>query len=308
MAYPDAPRLDVVDHLHGREVADPYRWLEEPSSPGTEAWSAAQDTLTRAHLDALPGRDGVRDRLHQLHATGSVTAPAHRGERAFFTRRRPDQEHAVLLVREADGSERVLLDPSALNDDDTVTLDGFAPSLEGDRLAYLLSEGGDEESSLLVIDVGTGKVLDGPIDRTRYGDMAWLPGGEELFYVRRLPPADLPAGDEQFHRRVYRHRVGADPDGDGMVFGAGRDKTEYHSLHASRDGRWLVVGASKGTAPRNDVYLLDVPAGAWCTVQEDVDVWTDAAVRHDGRLYLLTNAGAPRRRLAVADPEAPGGT
>jgi prolyl oligopeptidase len=304
--YPDAPRLDVVDHLHGRSVADPYRWLEDPSSPDTEAWSEAQDELARAHLDALPGRASVGDRLQQLHATGSVTPPLHRGDRAFFTRRQPDQEHAVLLVREADGSERVLVDPSALSDDDTVTLDGYAPSLEGDRLAYLLSEGGDEESVLWVIDVGTGKVLDGPISRTRYGDLAWLPGGEELFYVRRLPPSEVPAGEEQFHRRVYRHRIGADPDGDDLVFGAGRDKTEYYSLHASLDGRWLVVGASKGTAPRNDVYLLDVPAGTWRTVQEDVDVWSDAAVRHDGRLYLLTNAGAPRRRLAVADPEAPG--
>ncbi len=308
MPYPPAPRTDVVDDVHGRPVPDPYRWLEDPSSPGTEAWSAAQDDLVRSYLDGLAGREHLRTRLHELLAVGLVTVPAHRGERAFFLRQGPDQEHPVLMVREADGGERVLLDPSALSDDDSVTLDGYDPSPDGDRLAYLLSDSGDEEASLWIMDVATGDALDGPIDRARYGSLAWLPGGEELFYVRRLPPSEVPAGEGQFHRRVYRHRVGADPSTDLLVFGSGREKTEYYSLDLSADGRWLVVSASKGTAPRNDVYLSDLQAGAaagWAPLQEAVDVMTSAHVAHDGRLYLLTNAGAPRNRLAVADPTDP---
>ena len=55
-AYPPAERLDLVEHLHGRRVADPYRWLEDPDDPRTRTWSAAQDALARSHLDALPGR------------------------------------------------------------------------------------------------------------------------------------------------------------------------------------------------------------------------------------------------------------
>ncbi|MGI8686692.1 MAG: prolyl oligopeptidase family serine peptidase [Acidimicrobiales bacterium] len=306
MTYPPAPRSDVVDDVHGRPVPDPYRWLEDASSPATEAWSSAQDDLVRSHLDGLPGRDHLWSRLHRLLSAGLVTAPVHAGARAFFHRQGPDQEHPVVVVREAD-AERVLLDPSALSHDDSVTLDGFAPSPDGDRLAYLLSDSGDEEASLWIMDVGTRKVVDGPIDRMRYSSLAWLPGGDELFYVRRLAPSEVPAGDGKFHRRVYRHRVGTDPSTDVLVFGDGRDRTEYYSLDVSTDGRWLVLGASKGTAPRNDVYLCDLEAGGdrWAVVQEGVDAWTSARVAHDGRLYLLTNAGAPRNRLAVADPADP---
>jgi len=153
----------------------------------------------------------------------------------------------VLRVREADGTTRVLVDPMELDPAGTTTLDAWSASWEGDRLAYQLSTGGDEESSLYVLDVATGEVLDGPIDRCRYSPVAWLPGGDELFYVRRLAPDQVPAGEEQFHRRVWRHRVGSDPDSDALVHGEGADPATYFGARTSADGRWLVVSASVGT-------------------------------------------------------------
>jgi prolyl oligopeptidase len=306
MRYPPARRLDLVDRLHGFEVADPYRWLEDPDSEETEAWSRAQDELLAGWLDGRPGREAARRRLERLLGAGLVTVPVVRGGLAFFERRRGDQQHPVLLVREPDGTERPLVDPSALADDDTVTLDGWVPSLEGERLAYFLSRGGDEEASLLVLDVATGELVEGPIDRTRYCPLAWLPGGKAFYYGRRLPADAVPDGEAAFHRRVWRHQVGSDPDGDELVFGEGRDKTEYHSLRVSLDGRWLLVGAAAGTAPRNDLYLADLEGdGTLRPVQEGVDAQTDGRVAPDGRLYLHTNLDAPRFRIAVADPLAP---
>ena len=258
MRYPPARRLDLVEELHGYRVADPYRWLEDAEADETEAWSKAQDELLAGWMDGRPEREAVRERLERLLGAGLVSVPVLRGDRAFFERRRGDQQHPVLLVREADGTERVLIDPSALADDDTITLDGWVPSLEGERLAYFLSQGGDEEASLFVMDVTSGETIEGPIDRTRYCPLAWLPGGDTYYYGRRLPADAVPEGEAAFHRRIWRHRVGTDPDGDQLVFGEGREKTEYHSLRVSLDGRWLLVGAAAGTAPRNDLYIADL--------------------------------------------------
>jgi prolyl oligopeptidase len=307
--YPPAERLDLVDDLHGRSVADPYRWLEDPADPRTIAWSEAQDELARRRLEALPGRDRLQARLTTLLQAGAVGVPVWRAGRAFFTRREPGQEHAALLVRAPDGTERVLVDPGALDPAGTTTLDGWMPSVEGDRLAYQLSTGGDEESRLYVVDVDAGTVLDGPIDRCRYSPVAWLPGGERLYYVRRLAPAQVPAGEEQFHRRVYRHRVGADPATDVEVHGAGLDPTNYYDASVSRDGRWLVVSASAGTAPRDDVWLADLAGpggdGSLRPVQSGVDARCHAFVARDGMLYLLTDRDAPRGRLCRVDPAEP---
>ncbi|WP_089305302.1 prolyl oligopeptidase family serine peptidase [Geodermatophilus pulveris] len=306
MRHPSAERLDLVEHLHGHAVADPYRWLEDPADPRTASWTAAQDELTAGALAALPLRDRLAARLAELVHAGAVGVPVWRGGRAFSTRRDPGQEHAVLRVREPDGSTRVLVDPMAVDPAGTTTLDAWSPSWEGDRLAYQVSTGGDEESRLYVLDVATGEQLDGPVDRCRYSPVAWLPGGEELFYVRRLAPDAVPVGEEQFHRRVWRHRVGSDPDGDVLVHGEGLDLTNYYGVRTSRDGRWLSVSASAGTAPRDDVWLADLGGdGTLRELQVGVDAQTAAWVARDGRLWLMSDRGTPRWRLAVADPADP---
>ncbi|MQY06356.1 prolyl oligopeptidase family serine peptidase [Actinomadura macrotermitis] len=306
--YPPARRQDIADDLHGHRVPDPYRWLEDRDDAATGEWLAAEDELFHACVDVLPGRDRLRKRLAELLSAGSVGAPVWRGERRFFTRRTAEQEHAVLYTVDPDGAERALVDPMELDPEGTTTLDGWQPDKEGRLLAYKVSHGGDEESLLYVIDVATGERVEGPIDRSRYSPIAWLPGGEAYYYVRRLAPGDVPAGEEQYHRRVYLHRVGTDPDtADTLVFGDGLDKTNYYSAAVSRDGRWLTISASQGTAPRNDLWLADLAASSpgapdIRVVQQGVDAETWLSVGRDGRAYVFTDLDAPRSRLCVTDP------
>ncbi|MFI9575909.1 prolyl oligopeptidase family protein [Microbispora rosea] len=306
--YPPARRDDIVDDLHGTPVPDPYRWLEDPDDPATKEWLDAQETLFRSA--EIEGRDHFRERIAELLRSGSVGTPSWRGERRFFTRRAPDQEHPVLYVADGDG-ERVLLDPTALDPSGLTTLDSYQPDKEGNRLAYQISVGGDEESRLYVVDVATGEIVEGPIDRCRYSPVAWLPGGEAFYYVRRLAPSLVPAGEEQYHRRVYLHRLGTSPDDDVLIFGEGLEKTNYYGVSVSLDGRWLSVSASRGTAPRNDLWVADLVASSpqapeLITVQQDVDAQTGLHFGRDGRLYVFTDLDASRGRVCVTSPETPG--
>jgi prolyl oligopeptidase len=322
--YPDARRLDIAEEMSGHVLRDPYRWLEDPGSAETRAWLAAQDALFAGFAASLPGRDALAARIAELMRAGSVSPPAWRGDRQFFLRRTADQDHAVLFTAAPpDGTaarpERVLLDPMAIDTSGVTTLDAWQPDKEGELVAYQLSEGGDEESALRVMDVATGQDVDGPISRCRYSMVAWLPGtsarrgpaGKAFYYVRRLPPGTVPAGEEQYHRRVYLHRVGTPADEDIMIFGEGTEKTSYFGVRVSSDGRWLVVSAALGTAPRNDLWLADLSASdeaapVFRVVQQGTDARTGLRAGRDGRLYVHTDAGAPRGRLAIADPAAPG--
>src|SRR6266436_4065396 len=114
-SYPDAPRQELVETIHGHQVADPYRWLEDAGSDQTKAWLAAQEELYAAYLAAIPGREKLAKRIAELLAAGEVTPPVWRGERQFFTRREPGQEHAVLYTVSPAGAERALIDPSVID-------------------------------------------------------------------------------------------------------------------------------------------------------------------------------------------------
>ncbi len=175
-------------------------------------------------------RDGVdpRDALRRSASrSSSAPAPSPRptgaASRHFLTRREPGQQFSVLYVVDADGTERVLIDPIAIDPSGVTTLDSWQPSKEGDRIAYQLSVGGNEESLLYVMDVATGETIEGPIDRCRYSPVAWLLGGPVVLLraadraraaarVRaELPPSRVPPP----RRRVARDRR-------SLVFGAGR--------------------------------------------------------------------------------------
>jgi prolyl oligopeptidase len=310
--YPPARRLDLTEDVLGHQVSDPYRWLEDDTSDERGGWLAAQAELFGSYREEeLPGRDRLAAQVRELLRTGYVGTPVWRGERSFFTQRAPDQEHGVLCTRLADGPVEVLVDPMIVDPSGLTTLDAWQPDKEGRLLAYQLSEGGDEESLLRVIDVSTGSLVDGPIDRCRYSNVAWLPGGKAFYYTRRLPPSAVPDGESQYHRRVYLHQIGTPADSDVLIFGSGRDKTDYYSVSVSRDGRWMTISASRGTAPRNDLWIADLsesdPASPDLRViQEGLDVQTGVHVGRDGRLYVYTDADAPRARLAVTDPADPG--
>lgn len=308
--YPEAERLDLTEQLHGYAVSDPYRWLEDPSTEQAQRWSEAQDRLLETVVADQTGRERLRERVATLLGAGMVGAPTWRGDRQFFLRRTADQEHAVLLTVDPDGTERVLVDPIARDASGATTLDAWQPSKEGHLLAYQVSAGGTEDSDLRVMDVATGEDVDGPVDRTRYSPVAWLPGGSAYYYVRRLAPDLLPEDEAQYHRRVWLHHVGTDYDDDVLVFGEGLDKTNYYGVSVSMDGRWLSIAAASGTAPRNDLWLADLSstapeAPALKVVQDGVDASTSLHVGRDGRAYVFTDRDSPRNRLAVTMPEAP---
>ncbi|MFI6792612.1 prolyl oligopeptidase family protein [Nonomuraea sp. NPDC050383] len=305
--YPTARREDTVDVLHETPVPDPYRWLEDPDSPETQGWLLAQADLFKREI----GQQRFRERIGELLRSGSVGTPAWRGERCFFSRRTPDQEHAVYYVAEPDGTERALVDPMAIDPSGLTTLDAVQPDKEGRLLAYQISVGGDEESVLYIIDVATGSRVEGPIDRCRYSPVAWLPGGEAFYYVRRLPSTEVPENESQFHRRVYLHRIGTSTEDDVMIFGQGLKMTNYYGVSVSRDGHWLQVSAHEGTAPRNDLWVADLTASTpdrpkLVAVQEGVDAQTGLTFGRDGKLYVHTDRDAPRARVCVTDPATPG--
>jgi prolyl oligopeptidase len=304
--YPPAERSDVIDYLHGRAVPDPYRWLENADAAATRSWSAGQDALVGQVRPTWTSRPALHRRLTELFAAGDVSVPEWRRSRSFERSRRSGAEMGILLTTDPDGTERILVDPMALDPSGSTTLDGWQVSAEGNLLAYQLSTGGTEFSRLFVLDVITGTIVDGPIDRVRYTSVGWLADGAGFYYVRHLADAG-PGEDASLYRRVHLHRLGSDPAQDPVVFGADSPRGTYFWIQVSADGRYLTVGSSLGTDPRHDAWLADLSTGdpqspVLRPLQVGVDARLHAHVRA-GVVYLYTDRDAPRGRICACLPD-----
>ena len=132
-----------------------------------------------------------------------------------------------------------------------------------------------------------------------------MPDGSGFYYTRYPKPGEVPAGEEPYHRSVYRHRLGDDPAADVKVFGDGLSLASWPNLQLSPDGRWLAIEVSEGWS-RSDLYLLDRKQGGppVAVVKGEGAVFSLAEVLDD-RLYVLSNQGAPRYQLFEVDPERP---
>jgi len=172
---PRTERENVVDDVHGAKITDPYRWLEADATERVRHWTDQQNARTRDVLDRLPQRAAFAARLRELLSVGLLSTPRPIAGRIFHTRREGEQKQAVLYVRDAiGGPDRALIDPNALARDGLVTVDWYYPSPDARFVAYGLSRGGDEMSTLHVVETATGKDLADRIPHTQRSTVAWI--------------------------------------------------------------------------------------------------------------------------------------
>jgi len=300
--YPETRSSDLTEILHGEQVVDPYRWLEDSSNSETIAWTEQQNALTHAYLSAFPGRERIGQRLSELLAIGVLSTPTPVKGRYFYLRREGQQNHPVLYWRLGrGGADHVAIDPNALNAAGTTALDWYFPSVDGRLLAFGLSENGSEESLLHLLDLDTGTLLPERIPRMRAASVAWLPNSTGFYYTRYPAPGEVPSEEEQYHRAIYFHRLGEDPSGDQQIFKPA-EKEHWPGVSLSPDGRWLVVSVAR-TFDQTDLYIQDLSSGAeMVPVARDLPASFDGEIAH-GRLFMRTNLDAPTYRLYVVDPE-----
>jgi prolyl oligopeptidase len=288
----------VTELIHGVEVLDPYRWLEDGSSPATIAWAAEQNARTRAALDAIPSRPRLHARLTELFRAGTSGAPRIESGRLFSLDRWGDHDQAVLCVRPLDGASApaatVVIDPATLVDDETTAIDWFHPSRDGRLVAYGMSASGDERSTLRIVDTLTGEHLSDEIPHTRAASVGWLPDASGFAYTRYATGGD-------YDRHVFWHRLGEPWSEDDVLFDALPDPTAWPDVSVSRDGRIAVVHVEFGWS-RVDVHVIDLATRERRTVIEGVDAVTWLATdERRNRLVGSTTLDADRGRVIAVD-------
>lgn len=313
MTYPPARKSGLVETLHGVEVADPYRWLEDADSPDTTAWVDAQNALTRSFLDGSH-RSELVSTLTRSFDYPRVTAPIRRGDFTFFSYNPGLLSQPVLYVQQGPpGTPRPLIDPNALGGDGTAALTAVEPSEQGTLVAYAISHGGSDRQEIRVRDVTSGSDRDDRLEWVKFASIAWTPEGDGFYYLRFPAPGTVPPEDEQYFGRIYFHRLGTPQSEDALIF-APQEKEVVPLVDLTPDGRFVVITAQRGASDDSEVYLLEREAHATeassivvrplFTGFDAAYAFVDAAA---GRLFFRTTRDAPLGRIvavSAADPAA----
>jgi prolyl oligopeptidase len=306
-APPKAKTDTVEDTVQGHKISDPYRWLEDPTSPATQEFVREELAYTRSILDPLAGRAQIQKRLTQLLSIGAITAPQVAGPYYFYTRREGTQNQPILLVRNGvHGQDRVLVDVNKLAADGTVALDWWFPSEDGKYMAFGTSSSGSEESTLHLIESATGKILSDTIDGTRFASIAWKKDDSGFYYTRHPRKGDVAAGEEVYHVKVFYHTLGDDSAKDPLIFdpmstGEGHTPQDIPGVQLADDeDRWLLTSISSGWT-KTELYLQDLKAATPPVALTQGKNFLYSGEIFKGKLYIVSNEDAPRYRVFTVD-------
>ena len=307
LAYPDSPRKPVEDSFHGTTVSEDYRWLEQADSKEVVAWIAAQNTLTRQVIDALPQRKPIKQELLEMVGSGRASRFGfeYAGGKLFALKRQPPKAQNVLVMLNGKGelaSESVVLDPTQLDPSGKTTIDWFKPSRDGKLVAVSLSKNGSEDGTLSLYSTDTGKPLPDTVPRVQYptggGSVAWATDGKGFYYTRYPQGKERPPEDANFYQQVYFHKLGTPAKADKYVIGKEFPRIAEIALQASEDGRHLLADVSNGDGGEHGFYLRS-GNGPWRRIADYTDGFRAAEFGRDGNLYALGLKGSPRGRIVA---------
>ena len=328
--YPAARRSDHIDTYFGTAVPDPYRWMEDVDSPEVKTWVDAENTLTRATLDGVPGRSAMHARLTALNNFERFSPPIVRNNRFFYTHNTGLQNQSVLLWQEGiDDQPHTLLDPNTLSADGTVALQSYNFTDDGKLMAYALAEAGSDWIKWHVREVSSGHDLPDVVAWSKFSGAAWLHDGSGFFYsgygippaVAAQPaeaaPSHQPGNDAaslkqaQFFHKVFFHRLGTPQTADTVIYERADDKELLLGADTTDDGRYLLLSAGKGhtnSLAAVDLSRFDLRRPSPTAILQIAPV-ADARyepIATDGdTLWLHTNAEAPNGRVVAVNLRHP---
>jgi prolyl oligopeptidase len=297
---PVAKVAPVTDNYSRTKVVDNYRWLEDASSPETQAFIDDENTYTARYFEQARMQPQFADDLDQLEHVSTWTVPIQRGDDLFFEKLLAGEGQASIYARHgwAEKDKR-LIDPAQFSRNPNTSVELADVSRDGTLVAYLVREGGADETTVHILNVKTGKTPFDVLPSAVYESVVFAPDGSGLYYSRRNRKGSL----------LYEHQLGTLVANDKLVFGdefRGEDLGPGDLIYAriTDDYRYLVVEVDRGVPPRRvDIVYRDLTKP---NSYFDLLIWgVDSRFSADyvkGAWYVKTDYKAPNGCILKAYP------
>jgi prolyl oligopeptidase len=308
---PKTPIDSITDNYFGTTVADPYRWLEDGSSHMVKKWIDEQNNFTDKILSSFSEGSPISKRIETLSVTSvEQFSPELINGKLFFLQYSPPQAQPVIAYKDwPDGKVSILVDPNKMGTNVAIT--DFWPSSRGNYVAYGIAHGGNEATTIHILNVRTGKDFPEVITNAGGGTtspaVVWDANEKGFTYVRLPLPGTVPDDDLQFYAALYHHTLGQSVKNDPLVFGKNLSKVAEYSFVPSEGSIHAALFVHFGDGSPDYVYVR-TNENSWKQVLDTkanvrVASEVNSGATWDGdNLLIISYENAPMGKLLSISP------
>ncbi|XP_065359890.1 prolyl endopeptidase [Calliphora vicina] len=310
--YP-TPRKDesYVENLHGVEIKDVYRWLEDPDSEETKKYVDLQNEISQPFLENFEAWKKINAKLSKLWNYEKYGCPMKHGDYYYFYKNTGLQNQSVLYQQDKlDGEPRLFFDPNALSTDGTIALAQKSFSEDGKYMAYGLSESGSDWVKIYVRNVETGKDLDEALEKVKFSDISWTKDNKGFFYGRYPGQEGKTDGSETKQnefQKLYYHYLGQPQEKDILIAEFPEEPTWRIQSEVSDCGKYLIMPIVKDCRD-NILYYANLEEAGEITGKLKVNKIVEKfesdyhyVTNVGSKVFFRTNKNAPNYRIIAID-------
>jgi len=296
--YPETKKEEFIETIHGYEISDSYRWLEDFTSNDSLDWVKRQNKFTKTFISKNNYKKDIANYLEQIWENESISIPYKEEGKTFYYFNDGSFQQSKLMIKDCDKcDERVLIDPNTFSDDGTISLGGTSVNNSADMIAFSISDGGSDWRVWKVLDIETGEVLEDEIKWAKFSGASWENDDSGFFYQKYDEPQGELLKEVNESPKLMFHKIGTDQSEDYVVYENPDQPRWGWGINVIEDSNIKILSISEGTDERNRLYiqlnagekfipLIDELIGAYSFIDSK-----------DGILWFYTTEGAPNGKI-----------
>ena len=296
--YPETKKEEFTETIHGYEISDSYRWLEDFTSDDSLDWVKRQNKFTKTFISKNNYKKDIANYLEQIWENESISIPYKEEGKTFYYFNDGSFQQSKLMIKDCDKcDERVLIDPNTFSDDGTISLGGTSVNNSADMIAFSISDGGSDWRVWKVLDIETGEVLEDEIKWAKFSGASWENDDSGFFYQKYDEPQGELLKEVNESPKLMFHKIGTDQSEDYVVYENPDQPRWGWGINVIEDSNIKILSISEGTDERNRLYiqlnagekfipLIDELIGAYSFIDSK-----------DGILWFYTTEGAPNGKI-----------
>ena len=269
--YPESKKINFSETIHGYEIEDSYRWLEDFTSEESVDWVERQNKFTKKFIGKNAFKKAIAKDLEGIWNNESISMPYKVEGKTFYYVNDGTWQQSKLMIKDCEScEERVLLDPNTFSKDGTISLGGTSVSNNASLLAYSISDGGSDWRSWKVLEIASGKVLEDNIKWAKFSGASWENDDSGFYYQKYDEPKDELLKELNSSPKLMFHKIGTDQKQDTVAY-ENSDKPRWGwGISVVKDSKIKFLSISEGTDERNRLYVQLKPGDSFIPLIDDL--------------------------------------